>query len=383
MIELRELTGTCFEKLRFFVADVLTGDCVEIKGLPRRRWWNPTAWYAPGWDVEDYAPVDTFAEAGHVYNWFLKNISGFSHLAEADLLKLEGPKMFSLVPVVWLDEYLSWVSEQTGWAKDRVPRSVARLVHDSGTERGYGRFPFHFPILPVKLLNEWRAKMEGTCKACGKASLRLKVCAGCKRVRYCDTTCQKANWGEHRDDCIDPGPSQIGVRIPAVTVSRGHPLQRLYQGGEHMCWGYFGCFLSDLQLGDWWRMLYRKLRMDGQIVTDDARPGMILPLAIQMMRVGKAVSILFDDWAAGSVRGLVIPSLEIKRDSAGVKMRECVIVQGRICPSYEVELDLGMMFVRGAMGTIIGRVDLSADRAARWLSTAVASVRRYPFDVVE
>jgi hypothetical protein len=170
--------------------------------------------------------------------------------------------------------------------------------------------------------------------------------------------------------------------MSAAVVLRGAPLPSLYQGGEHLRWGYFGCLLSDLQLGDAWKRLFRKLRVDGRVVADDPRPGVRLR-GLDGLRGGKAVSVPFDEWAAGSLQGLVVPSLEVTRDSAGVKLRECVIVRGRSSQSYEVELDADMMFVGGWMRTVDGRVDISADRAARWVSFALASVRRYPLDVVE
>jgi hypothetical protein len=87
--------------------------------------------------------------------------------------------------------------------------------------------------------------------------------------------------------------------------------------------------------------------------------------------------------AGGTRQSLVIPSLKAVRSSAGIRLRERAAVCGRVSHTYEVELDPGMMFVSGWMQTVDGRLDVTADRATRWLSTMVASVRRYPLDVIE
>jgi hypothetical protein len=85
VIELREITGACFHKPRFYVADVVTGACAEIRGLPHRRWWNPTIWYAPGWDLSTMEPDTSFQKEGHHRNWFLRGLLKYPPLM-ADLL---------------------------------------------------------------------------------------------------------------------------------------------------------------------------------------------------------------------------------------------------------------------------------------------------------
>lgn len=37
------------------------------------------------------------------------------------------------------------------------------------------------------------------CSICGKPM--GKLCAGCKKVRYCSTECQKSDWAEHKAKC--------------------------------------------------------------------------------------------------------------------------------------------------------------------------------------
>ena len=40
------------------------------------------------------------------------------------------------------------------------------------------------------------------CECCGKALIeRVLMCAGCKNVAYCDSTCQRSHWKEHKKNC--------------------------------------------------------------------------------------------------------------------------------------------------------------------------------------
>ncbi|CAK5268828.1 unnamed protein product [Mycena citricolor] len=40
------------------------------------------------------------------------------------------------------------------------------------------------------------------CSRCGNPSAILRKCGGCAKTRYCDPTCQKAHWKEHKKFCI-------------------------------------------------------------------------------------------------------------------------------------------------------------------------------------
>lgn len=43
------------------------------------------------------------------------------------------------------------------------------------------------------------------CQTCGlhaNALTRLRLCAQCKNVRYCSSTCQKQDWNRHKQDCL-------------------------------------------------------------------------------------------------------------------------------------------------------------------------------------
>ncbi|KAH6905836.1 hypothetical protein BKA70DRAFT_1107218 [Coprinopsis sp. MPI-PUGE-AT-0042] len=39
------------------------------------------------------------------------------------------------------------------------------------------------------------------CSYCGNPSAGLKKCSGCEKARYCDGSCQKAHWKEHKRQC--------------------------------------------------------------------------------------------------------------------------------------------------------------------------------------
>lgn len=41
------------------------------------------------------------------------------------------------------------------------------------------------------------------CACCGSGKLVLLKCSRCRRIKYCDATCQKAHWRVHKGDCQD------------------------------------------------------------------------------------------------------------------------------------------------------------------------------------
>lgn len=42
------------------------------------------------------------------------------------------------------------------------------------------------------------------CAYCGNPSAALKKCSGCGKPRYCDKSCQKSHWKDHRNQCKTP-----------------------------------------------------------------------------------------------------------------------------------------------------------------------------------
>ncbi len=41
-----------------------------------------------------------------------------------------------------------------------------------------------------------------TCAKCARTAEKMGICGGCKKIHYCNTTCQKKDWGRHKVDCI-------------------------------------------------------------------------------------------------------------------------------------------------------------------------------------
>ena len=50
------------------------------------------------------------------------------------------------------------------------------------------------------------------CVQCGQMAPKMKRCTGCKRARYCDRECQKANWLTHRSECCPDRCLPAGIR---------------------------------------------------------------------------------------------------------------------------------------------------------------------------
>ncbi|RXM91181.1 Histone-lysine N-methyltransferase Smyd1 [Acipenser ruthenus] len=42
---------------------------------------------------------------------------------------------------------------------------------------------------------------QGVCHNCFKKQLKLQRCGQCKFAHYCDRTCQKEGWAEHKSEC--------------------------------------------------------------------------------------------------------------------------------------------------------------------------------------
>jgi hypothetical protein len=58
------------------------------------------------------------------------------------------------------------------------------------------------------------AGAEETCVACGKKPKQLARCTQCKAVKFCDVTCQRQGWPEHKGRC--EGLKAIREQVMAV-----------------------------------------------------------------------------------------------------------------------------------------------------------------------
>ena len=61
----------------------------------------------------------------------------------------------------------------------------------------------------------WAARRSSAprCARCGAqpaAGQKLRLCGGCKAVRYCGAECQRADWTAHRPRCLQAqGVAQV------------------------------------------------------------------------------------------------------------------------------------------------------------------------------
>ncbi len=58
------------------------------------------------------------------------------------------------------------------------------------------------PVLCTYLLTIEDASrfLNRSCHACGKTDVPLKLCGGCRAVRYCSAKCQTADWEDHKTE---------------------------------------------------------------------------------------------------------------------------------------------------------------------------------------
>jgi len=57
------------------------------------------------------------------------------------------------------------------------------------------------PRLKVGRLSEFEECLQPVCGHCGEHG-KLKICDGCKAVRYCSVECQKRSWKKHKGICV-------------------------------------------------------------------------------------------------------------------------------------------------------------------------------------
>ena len=92
--------------------------------------------------------------------------------------------------------------------------------------QGDVRFRYERPFLMYR--EEWRESSAGgedaeeSCASCGKTGADLKRCTACKRVWYCDVTCQRKHRKAHRDECkrIEKGGGFVGRTDDDNVLSR-------------------------------------------------------------------------------------------------------------------------------------------------------------------
>lgn len=69
----------------------------------------------------------------------------------------------------------------------------------------------------AELLRKYKPRV--CCAVCNSSPQELKVCGGCKRVRYCGTDCQRRNWAAHKAFCKPVEPAaQSAVKLEECCV---------------------------------------------------------------------------------------------------------------------------------------------------------------------
>ncbi|KAG8985264.1 hypothetical protein FRB93_005914 [Tulasnella sp. JGI-2019a] len=61
--------------------------------------------------------------------------------------------------------------------------------------------PGHAPLPPGQMQQTHFGRHCGTCAARGGPDHPLQRCAGCKSIWYCNATCQRAHWKQHKAPC--------------------------------------------------------------------------------------------------------------------------------------------------------------------------------------
>lgn len=125
------------------------------------------------------------------------------------------------------------VNDGKGGSLRELPQAVRHAFRLAITSEGNGRqflevshydptyrqgdvlFRYERPLLMYR--EEWWESSAGedaeeSCASCGKTGADLKRCTACKRVWYCNVTCQRKHRKDHRDECkrIEKGGAFVG-----------------------------------------------------------------------------------------------------------------------------------------------------------------------------
>ena len=61
---------------------------------------------------------------------------------------------------------------------------------------------------------------ENCCIFCSKPSQSLLQCSGCGTVQYCDKTCQRSHWKNHKRDCKPFRVCEIAGKNKGIVATR-------------------------------------------------------------------------------------------------------------------------------------------------------------------
>lgn len=129
--------------------------------------------------------------------------------------------------------------EKYGWDPDSVPRRICNAlsrVHPSAKpgERKYGY------SVPVRVSDAYWCLRKGhletpsfACAACNKGGRRLKLCAACEVVKYCNRSCQRSDFKVHKAQCKSARVFlDSGIHKVVVTEDDRQNLNRLLPGAD-------------------------------------------------------------------------------------------------------------------------------------------------------
>lgn len=100
---------------------------------------------------------------------------------------------------VWKRMALVLLGKELSCKPQHVPAKTAELLRKSKMTRSKYDYSVHsncIRIIRMRLEREFPY-----CYHCNERNTKVRLCSGCKSVKYCGKECQTANWEKHRADC--------------------------------------------------------------------------------------------------------------------------------------------------------------------------------------
>ena len=93
----------------------------------------------------------------------------------------------------------SW--EYNDGAVAERPRGSRRKSQRTTTRKNKGKNKY-IPKSVVRASHGQRERRCANCSSSGGPGARPKSCVRCKKVFYCDASCQRHHWKHHRNPCV-------------------------------------------------------------------------------------------------------------------------------------------------------------------------------------
>eukprot|EP01084_Bolivina_argentea_P291645 501259_1 len=77
------------------------------------------------------------------------------------------------------------------------------VIDNDNPENQYNKPPISTPSMRYHVPPQSRSQTSAKCGNCGNAEKTkvIKICGGCKQIRYCNEKCQRKNWKQHKSEC--------------------------------------------------------------------------------------------------------------------------------------------------------------------------------------